>query len=288
MSNSAEVAIAGERKSPSPSLTEAQLSAFWAGILSHTDAARRMAGRFVARESVDDIVHTAASHFVESLEPPKRAPFPKTDDEFRRRFLVIVRNHAINCIHDSHASGRPIHSHWGVETEPMVGGHHVADRELDRVFARNDDAKYDAPASAELRAQDTTDQLDYLLRSCVEDLPPQQQKIINETFFEKRKRAEVARRLGISESTYDNHLQAAFRSLRDQLAQVVELFTDVDRSLWYDFIEDLCERYEASILRRACAKKGKRPTSKGDRSNFEGDRSNSEHDRGKNSRAGAA
>jgi hypothetical protein len=108
------------------------------------------------------------------------------------------------------------------------------------------------------------------------------------TFFEGRKQAEVAQRLGISVNTYDNHLQAAFRSLRDQLAQVVELFTDTDRSLWYDFIEDLCERYEASVLRRASGKKGKRSTSKGDRSNFDGDRSTSERDRGKKSHAGAA
>jgi len=293
MSNSAEVAIAGDEKSPS--LTEAQLSAFWAGILSHTDAARRMAGLFVSRENVDDIVHTAAIHFVESLEPPKKARFPKTDDEFRRRFLVIVRNHAINCIHDSDASEHPIHTHWGVESEPIVGGHKLADRELDRVFARNADGKYDAPASAELRAQDTTDQLDYLLRSCLDDLPPMQQKVINETFFEKRKRAEVARRLGISVSTYDNHLQAAFRSLRDQLANVVELFTDVDRSQWYDFIEVLFERYEASVLRRVSAKKGKRSNLEGKRSNlggtpsnFEGERSNSEGDGGEDSRIGAA
>jgi hypothetical protein len=89
-------------------------------------------------------------------------------------------------------------------------------------------------------------------------------------------------------NTYDVHLQAPFRSLRAQLAHVVELFTDVDRSLWYDFIEELSERHDASRLRRASAKKGKRSTSKSDRSNFEGDRSNSERDRGNNSRAGAA
>jgi hypothetical protein len=69
--------------------------------------------------------------------------------------------------------------------------------------------------------------------------------------------------------------------LRAQLAQVVELFTDVDRSLWYDFIEELCDRDEAACPRRMSGKKGKRSTSKGDRSNFEGDR-------GKNARAGTA
>jgi DNA-binding CsgD family transcriptional regulator len=37
-------------------------------------------------------------------------------------------------------------------------------------------------------------------------------QIILETLFERRKRAEVAPRLGISEHTYDNHVQDAFRS----------------------------------------------------------------------------
>ena len=298
MSNSAEVATAGEGKSSS--LSDAELSAFWDGIVANGDAARAMAAQFVSRHSVDDVVHTAAINFLESLEPRKKRRFPKTNDEFRRRFLVAVRNHAIDCVRGVRVSKnkRPnplVHSHWGVVTEPVVGGSKTGDRRLDRVFARNDDGKYDAPAPTELRAQDTIDQLDYLLRSCVDDLPPMQQKVIQQTFFEKRKRAEVARRLGKSESTYDNHLQAAFRSLRDQLEQVVELFTDIDRSLWYDFIEDLCERYEASVLRRASVKKGKRSNLKGKRSNLEGkasnlegERSNSDGEEGKDSRAGAA
>jgi DNA-binding CsgD family transcriptional regulator len=129
---------------------------------------------------------------------------------------------------------------------------------------------------------------DQIHRRHLPDLQRIQCQIILETFSERRKRAEVAQRLGISVHTYDNHLQAAFRSYRAQLAQVVELFIDVDRSLWCDFIEELCERDEASVLRRVSGKKGKRSTSKGDRSNFEGDRSNSERDRGKNERAGAA
>jgi hypothetical protein len=72
--------------------------------------------------------------------------------------------------------------------------------------------------------------------------------------------------------------------LREQLAQVVELFTGVDRSLWYDFIEELCERHAAACPRRASGKRGKRSTSEGERSKIEGDRSNIEGDRGKNSR----
>ncbi|HEY2378068.1 MAG TPA: sigma factor-like helix-turn-helix DNA-binding protein [Gemmatimonadaceae bacterium] len=155
-------------------------------------------------------------------------------------------------------------------------------------IVRNDDGKYDAPAPAEQRAKDDTQQLDRILRCHLPDLPWMQRQIILETFIDERKRAEVALRLGISVNTYDVHLQAALRSLRAQLAHVVELFTDVDRPLWYDFIEELSERHEASRLRRASAKKGKRSTLKSDRSNFGGDRSNSERDRGNNSRAGAA
>lgn len=88
--------------------------------------------------------------------------------------------------------------------------------------------------------------------------------------------------------TYDNHLQAAFRSLRDWMIQVVDISTDVDRPHWYDVVEKLNERHTAARLRRVSDRKGKRSTSERDRSNFEGERSNSEGDRGKNSRAGAA
>lgn len=88
--------------------------------------------------------------------------------------------------------------------------------------------------------------------------------------------------------TDDNHLQAAFRSLQHLFTQDADLFTNVDRSLSYDLVEELSERHEAARLRGVSGKKGKRSTSKGDRSNFEGDRSNSQRDRGKNERVVAA
>ena len=49
---------------------------------------------------------------------------------------------------------RQAREQWAKAPEPSVGGRKVADRELDRVFARNDDGEYDAPARAELRAKD--------------------------------------------------------------------------------------------------------------------------------------
>jgi len=113
-----------------------------------------------------------------------------------------------------------------------------------------------------------------------------------ETVFEERKRAEVAPRRGISVNTDDNHLQAAFPRVAPPLTQDADAFTDGDRSLWYDLIEELCARYVAARLRRAASKTGERSNSEGDRSNiegdrsnFEGDRSNSERDGGKHSRA---
>ena len=78
--------------------------------------------------------------------------------------------------------------------------------------------------------------------------------------------------------TYDNHLKAAFRSLRHLSTQEADVFTDVDRSLCYDLIEELRERYSATRLRCPSAKTGERSSSGGDRSNFEGDRSNSRGD----------
>jgi DNA-directed RNA polymerase specialized sigma24 family protein len=117
-------------------------------------------------------------------------------------------------------------------SEPVVGGRKVADRELDRVFARNDHGEYDAPAPAERRAKDDVDELSQILRLHLDDLPRMQREIIHETFFEGWKRAEVAPRLGICGNTHDKHLQAAFRSLRHPLTQDADASTSVDRSFW--------------------------------------------------------
>ena len=158
MSNSSEVATAGEEQLPSAPLSDAQLSGFWDGIVANLDAARRMAARFVSRESAEDVAHSALVLFKESLEDPKKpAPFPATADQFRRRFLAIVRNHAIDCVRPSVVAERPVHSHWAEAPEPVVGGRKIADRELDRVFARNDEGEYDAPAPTERRAKDGLD-----------------------------------------------------------------------------------------------------------------------------------
>ena len=281
MSNSAEVAIAGASTSTAPSLSEAQVSAFWAGIVANIDAARRMARQFVSRQNVEDVVNSAAVLFIESFERPnKPAPFPATDDEFRGRFLAIVRNHAIDCVRDSDGLESP-HFNWGIVREPVVGGRKVADRELDRVFARNDQGKYDAPAPTQRRDKDDLDALHQILQNHLEDLSQMQYEIIVETFFEKRKRAEIAARHGISVSTYDNHLQAAFRSLRGSLKGVVDIARGMDISPWYDLVDELLERHVAAQRHRVSRKKG-------ERSNCEGERSTATRERGKNSRAGAA
>jgi RNA polymerase sigma factor (sigma-70 family) len=282
MSNSDDVAAAGEGDSPASALSDEQLAAFWAGIVSNQDAARRMARRFVSRHSADDVVNSAAILFVESLQRPRKpAQFPETDHDFRRRFLAIVRNHAIDCVRPGDHGDRPVHAHWGDEPEPVVGGRKVADRELDQVFSRNDDGKYDAPAPVELRDKDRADELDQLLRCHLPTLPRMQRQVVEETFFQGRKRAEVAQRLGISVNTYDNHLQAGFRALRHLLSKDADVFTEVDRSVWYDLIEELRERYEASRVRRV----SRQPR---ELSNAERERSNPERDGGKSSRSGAA
>src|SRR4029077_12690966 len=116
-----------------PALSEAQLDAFWAGIIVNLDAARRVARKIVSRQNVDDVVHTAALRFVESLQGPEPSPCPATDGQLRALFLDIVRRHAIDCGRDSKRPPLPIHSHWGMVWEPVVSGHNVADRELDSV-----------------------------------------------------------------------------------------------------------------------------------------------------------
>lgn len=89
-------------------------------------------------------------------------------------------------------------------------------------------------------------------------------------------------------STYDNHLQAAFRTLRASLKGVVDIARGMEISPWYDLFEELLERRAAARVHRGSGKKGERSTSEGERSTSEGDRSNSEGDGGKTSAAGAA
>src|SRR4051812_15601575 len=102
MSNSAEVAGAGSGDNSSSSLTDAQVDAFWAGVLANHDAARRMAGQYVSKHTIDDVVNTAAILFIESFSRKKKpAKYPENDEEFRRRFIAVVRNHSIDCVRDS-------------------------------------------------------------------------------------------------------------------------------------------------------------------------------------------
>jgi RNA polymerase sigma factor (sigma-70 family) len=267
MSNPAEVAAAGAGESPKASLDEERLSAFWESILLHEKAARAMARRFVAKHTVHDVVMTAAIKFLESFHREnKPAAYPSTDEDFRRRYLAIVRNHAIDCVRGAEMAERPVHAHWGKELEPTLGGRKVADQSLDQIFVRNDEEEHDAPAPAEPRDKDTTDALDQILRGHLADLSRMQRQVVIETFIEGRKRAEAARRLGISVKTYDNHLQAAFRKLRRLLSMDADTYTEVDRSVWYDLVEELRERYEASHVRDIATRSRARSRSTGERS----------------------
>jgi RNA polymerase sigma factor (sigma-70 family) len=271
-----ESATASEAQSTSGSLSEAQLATFWAGIVANYDAARRMAARFVPRHSALDVVHTAAVQFVEDAQRSKKPePFPATADRFRRKFLKMVGNHALDCIRGTRRPDSPVHSNWGIDEEPFVGGHNLANRELDTVFARNDRGKYDAAAPAMRRAEDDLDGLHYILHSHMEDLSQTEREIIEETYFREESRHEIAARRGISLNTYDNHKKAACRKLRESMMAVVDFATDIDLPDWYDRIEKMNTRHAARQRRRASRKKEKRSSSGGDRSNFEGDPSNS-------------
>lgn len=260
-------------------LSEAQRSACWAGIVINLDRARRMAARFVPRQSVDDVVHTAALLFVEDAERSNAPePFPATADRFRRKFLTTVRNHALNCIRDSKPPACPVYSHWAIDPEPVVGGHNLADRELDTVFARNDRGKYDAPAPTVQRAKDDLNGLHYILRSHMEDLTEAEREIIDETYFQEETRHVIAERRGISLNTYDNQRKAGCRKLRESMMAVADFSAEIDLPDWYDRAEEMNKRCAAKQRRRACNKKEKRSKVGGDRSNFEDDPSNSRGD----------
>lgn len=288
MSNSAEVAIVGKGEKSSPSLSDDLLAAFWAGILRHRDAACRMAALFVPRQDVDDVVGTATVRFIESMKRPvEPRSVPADDDEFRGRFLHIVKNHALNCA-EIEVSEIPVHSQWGTVPEPIVAGSKTGDRELGHVFAHNDGGKHDVLAPVERRPEDDIPRLHQILRSHLPDLPPMQRRTIEETFFKERKRAAVAASLGISVKTYDCHLQAAYCSLRHLLTQDALAFTEINRSGWYDLIEELRERYDAVSVVRVSRKKGKRSTSEHERSMSRGERPNAGDESGGTAPAGAA
>ena len=251
MRDTPDVASAGSNEAPQSSLTDAQVSEFWAGIVANTDAATRMARKYVPKQDVEDVVHTASILFKESLERPvKPARFPKDDGEFRARFLTIVRNHALDCIRESDNDEGSGLKYWGVEMEPLVGGRKTPDRPLDQVFARNDTDKYDAPAVAETQPKDSVDKLRYILRAAAESLPPQQRMVITETFFRGHKRAEVARRHGMSVNTYDNHLRAAYDNLFSHLWAEALSHGEPDRSVWYDRIEMMADRKMSADCQR--------------------------------------
>jgi len=255
MSNQRDVAPAGSGNAPTSVLTDAQVSEFWTRIIANGDAARGMAIHFVGKQEADDVVHTAAIQFLESLQDPvKPREFPRSEDEFRRRFLIIIRNHALDCIREPEAPERSDHFNWGVFTEPTVGGRKTPDRPLDHVFARNDTGTYDAAIEDEMRPQDNIDTLSEILRKAISHLTVMQATIITETFFEGRKRAEVARRHGISVNTYDVTLQAAFLNLGDDLRDQSELRGEAERSIWYNRIDKMYSRREAKRRQRTLAK----------------------------------
>jgi RNA polymerase sigma factor (sigma-70 family) len=258
MSNSSAVVAAGSEVAPTTALTDAQLSAFWDGILANTDAARRMARQIVPKQDVDDVVNSASILFLESLQrPDKPAKFPADNAAFLHRFVAIIRNHALDCVRDSGAAAeRPVRTNWGVESEPAVGGRKIADRPLDHVFARNDMGNYDAAAETPMRPKDNIDALDSILRAQVGRLPTMQRKVIVETFFNEQKRAQVAAKLGISVKTYDNHLQAAFNTLRDELWYDAFDAAEIDRSAWFDRIEQLSDRYDYALGLRIAREMG--------------------------------
>jgi len=129
--------------------------------------------------------------------------------------------------------------------------------------------------------------LNTILRSQLDKLPPAQREIIDETFFDGRTRAQIVARRGISTSTYDNHLQAAYRALRTAMMEVVKTSKGADRPSWYDLVEVLNERHAAKQLRRKSREKGKRSTSQHERSTFTGEASPVAPERGTIPREGA-
>ena len=126
------------------------------------------------------------------------------------------------------------------------------------------------------REQDEVEQLRQILERHLDDLSEPQREILVESFFEGGKRADIAAHRGITVSTYDNHRQAAFKALRESLAAEAKASTGIDRSIWYDRVEELIERRAARLQDRSSSKKGKSSTSKANAPALEANASASE------------
>jgi RNA polymerase sigma factor (sigma-70 family) len=240
MRNTREVATAESGNPTTSVLTDDQLSTFWNWVVDNDKPAWNMAAHFVRKRDARDVVHTAAISFIESLQRPvSPRAFPKSEEEFRRRFLVIVRNHAIDCVRDADASERGKRFHEGVDAEPRVGGRNTPDRALDRVFARNDTRKYDAPAGAWAPDQHEVDELEEILTRALAGISQMQRNVLVETYLKGQKRAQVAARFDIRVKTYDSTLQAAFDRLRFDLDDMSFDAGELDRSAWWDRIDQL-------------------------------------------------
>jgi len=120
--------------------------------------------------------------------------------------------------------------------------------------------------------QDDIDELHQILKRHLDDLSPAQGEILVESFFEEGKRADIAARRGMTESTYDDHRQTAFKALRESLAVDVEVSAAIDRSIWYDHLEELIERRVVRLRGCSSSKKGKCLNSEGKRRYARGER----------------
>ena len=118
--------------------------------------------------------------------------------------------------------------------------------------------------------------------------PQAQREIIEEGFLDGHTRVQIVARRGISTSTCDNHLQAAYRALRKGMMEVVKTSKGADRRYWYDLVEVLNELHAAKLRRRTSREKGKRSTSQRERSSFTGEAFTAAPERGTFPHEGAA
>ena len=97
-----------------------------------------------------------------------------------------------------------------------------------------------------------------------------------EEYFEGGEPPKAAAIDGFRVTTYDNHMQAAFRVLRASFKGLVDLADGIDLPPWYEVVENMSERYAVRQVRRASNKKEKQSNIEGKRGNSEGEGGNSE------------
>jgi len=258
---------------PARPLTDEQYTTFWTWYKTSLKAGRKFARKYVEKgdgwDVVDDAVVAMLDEMTREIAP---RPFPKTEGQFCGRFFTKVRDRAVDYRRGCAPAEHPVRTRWG-KAERRLPARFSPDRPLWKIFDSLD-AEAIAVANEEpepcafvvhhelplgLRRYPHLNwnafnlELVTFLNNCVyARLPIGQGKVIGETYFTvsdepktPRSRKEIAKKLGISVKTYDEHHRRAIEKLRPMVAGWSRSFDPYDENPWPGIIEAMSLSWKA-------------------------------------------